>query len=172
MADISKIKTPDNTEYNIKDASVPHSRLTAVSGGVDLSLVTTDDLDKIEKINYYYVLDYISSSTYKQIGWVYNNNSPMLKQRAPLYRLTDLNANTTASANGWTSISTGWDDEIVITDFSAWTTTTNDNNNWGHLSIQWNRTNKDLRVLNIRNQTAKIDCFTVVFYKPSEFNIY
>lgn len=43
MADVSKIKLPDNSEYNIKDASVPHSSLPASSGGANLSLVTTGE---------------------------------------------------------------------------------------------------------------------------------
>jgi len=43
MADISKIKLPNNSEYNIKDANVPHSSLAAASGGTDLSLVTTGE---------------------------------------------------------------------------------------------------------------------------------
>ena len=172
MADISKIKTPDNTEYNIKDASVPHSRLTAASGGTDLSLVTTDDLDKIENAGYQYILSNSSYSIkeFVQIGWIYDNQTmSSMKFRAPLYRYTKINMDVSAIANGWTSISTGWDDEIVITEFSSWSDSTNDNSNWGHLSVQWNKTNKDIRVLNIRNQAAKIDAFTMVFYKTSEF---
>ena len=43
MADISKIELPNGSEYNIKDANVPHSSLAAASGGTDLSLVTTGE---------------------------------------------------------------------------------------------------------------------------------
>lgn len=43
MADISKIKLPNNSEYNIKDVSVPHTSETASSGGTALSLVTTGE---------------------------------------------------------------------------------------------------------------------------------
>ena len=45
MADISQINLPNdnNSPYNIKDASVPHSSLPAEVGGTDLSLVTTDE---------------------------------------------------------------------------------------------------------------------------------
>lgn len=58
MADISKIQTPDNTEYNIKDANVPHSSLTAASGGTDLSLVTTGEKHNWNKINTVYNTTY------------------------------------------------------------------------------------------------------------------
>ena len=45
MADISQINLPNdnNSPYDIKDASVPHSSLPAEVGGTDLSLVTTDE---------------------------------------------------------------------------------------------------------------------------------
>lgn len=46
MPDISKIKLPSGTEYDIKDATVPHSRLSPAKNGTDLSLVRTGDLYK------------------------------------------------------------------------------------------------------------------------------
>lgn len=59
MADISQINIPSgdsSVTYNLKDASVPHSSLPAVSGGADLSLVTTGEkADWIDKTKVYQV---------------------------------------------------------------------------------------------------------------------
>lgn len=43
MVDISNIILPDGVTYNVYDANVPHTSITASSGGVDLSLVTTGE---------------------------------------------------------------------------------------------------------------------------------
>lgn len=43
MADVSKIQASNGTTYDIKDANVPHSSLSAQQGGTDLSLVTTGE---------------------------------------------------------------------------------------------------------------------------------
>ena len=45
MADISQVNLPNdsNNPYNITDANVPHSSLSAVQGGTTLSLVTTGE---------------------------------------------------------------------------------------------------------------------------------
>lgn len=59
MPNLSQINIPNgdsSVTYNLKDASVPHSSLPAVSGGANLSLVTTGEkADWIDKTKIYQV---------------------------------------------------------------------------------------------------------------------
>ena len=53
MADISKINLPNdaNNPYDLKDSTLPHSSLSAGSGGTALSLVTTGEKYNWNRIN-------------------------------------------------------------------------------------------------------------------------
>jgi hypothetical protein len=258
MADLTQIQLPDDNTYNIKDANVPHSSLTAASGGTDLSLVTTGEKYAYEQAkntvkqngidaitttdtNSYQILFSrgvvdAEGEVYKMRGGtltftpyntasdgpllnmassigVCNIRTDVIKARRTLY-VGDSNTNTeiklpytygseqfvgyfettmsgaatmrpvfektvelssaktiaagnSSAAGAWTSVSTGWNDTIIVLDFQAYSYSGNDKTYWGHLTAQWNRTNKDIRVLNIRSQTFPIDAFTIrYFYAP------
>ena len=261
MADISQVNLPNdnNSPYNIKDATVPHSSLTAASGGTALSLVTTGEKYEYEQAKNTVKINSISNTAttdtnayqitftrgdastplelFKMMGSVltitpYNTASdgPLLNMasaigvcqirsdvikarqtlyvgdsntgteltlpynygsteqfvgyfpttmsgtavKCPVYEKTvelasakTISAGNTSAAGAWTSVSTGWDDAIVVLDFQAYGYSGNDKTYWGHLAAQWNKTNKDIRVLNIRSQTFPIDAFTIrYFYVP------
>ena len=258
MADISQVNLPNdnNSPYNIKDASVPHTSLPAAIGGTDLSLVTTWEkyayeqaqntvkqngisettttdtnsyqilfsrgvvdaegevykmrgsvltftpyntasdgpllnmassigvcqirTDVIKARRTLYVgnsntnteikLPYTYDSTEQFVGYFETTTSgvtashPVFEKTVTLSSTKTIAAGNNSAAGAWTSVSTGWDDEIVVLDFKAYGYSGNDSTYWGHLTAQWNSTNKDIRVLNIRSQTFPIDAFTIRYY--------
>lgn len=137
MSDISRISLPDGNTYNIK------------------SLVVYDKTETEREVGY----------------WVVGTNPQGITTVKKIYEKTvelssskTISAGNTSAAGAWTSVSTGWNDEIVVLDFQAYSYSGNDNTCWGHLTAQWNRTNKDIRVLNIRSQAFPIDAFTIRYY--------
>lgn len=175
------------------------SNLPAASGGTDLSLVTTgekydwnskskitelcdvpgiiaptnnNDAGKFLKFKRFrpdgitewsLVWPKVYNATERQVGtWI--EGDPIYERTVVLDSAKTIAAGNNSAAGAWTSVSTGWDDEIIVLDFQAYSYSGNDNTYWGHLTAQWNSTNKDIRVLNIRSQTFPIDAFTIRYY--------
>lgn len=118
-------------------------------------------------------LPYNYGSTEQFVGYFPTTMSGAATVRSVFEKTVELSsaktiaAGNSSAAGAWTSVSTGWNDEIVVLDFQAYSYSGNDKTCWGHLTAQWNKTNKDIRVLNIRSQTFPIDAFTIrYFYTP------
>lgn len=93
--------------------------------------------------------------------------------KKPVYEKTVILSSTVTAAAGnssaagaWTVLQTGWTDAIVPIGFWAWSSGNNPSL-WSHLTVQWERSNTRLRVLNIRSTAADIDGFTIRYYKES-----
>lgn len=100
------------------------------------------------------------SGTEHQVGIWVDGTTPVYEKTVVLNSTVSCSAGNTSAAGAWTSVYS-WNDSITIIDFKAYTNSGNDPSYWGHLSVQWNHTNKDIRVLNIRSSTANIDGFTM-----------
>lgn len=177
MADISKIKTPDNTEYDLKDANVPHSSLEQESGGTDLSLVTTNEKYKWNSRVRISSRDQYSTSDDPIVGYYYfpsnwrttAGKSYLIDRiKCNVYERTvvfngsiTISAGNSSAAGAWTSVPGNWPNAIIVLDFWGYSWNGNDKTIWKHLSAQWSSSDSCIKVLNIRSVQAGIDGYTV-----------
>lgn len=159
MADISQVNLPNdnNSPYNIKDATVPHSSLTAVSGGTALSLVTTG-----EKYEWNWNgVDHYSTTIDYQVGvWL---------DGSPIYRRTiEYSSNKTISADNSIDIpTTDWNLKAIPIDIVLY--------RYGNISSQSqmvirscfaaiNNSGK-LSIFNTRNAAITFNAFSIQYIR-------
>jgi len=106
----------------------------------------------------------VKNSAEHKVGYWIDGTTPIYERTVELGSTVTAAAGNTSAAGAWTVLQTGWTEAIVPVAFWAWSAGSNPTL-WSHLSIQWERANTRLRVLNVRSQAADIDGFTIRYIK-------
>ena len=174
MSDVT-ITNPASSEALVYDGTkwvndaIP-SGVTTLAALSDVN-ITSPSLPEVLTYNgSYWVNQLVKYSMYdttpRIIGrWNLAGNSKPVYQKT-VYKSTAVScaAGNTSAAGTWTSVDSGWNDSITVLDFEAFSYSGNDKTYLGHLSAQWNNTNKDIRVLNIRSVAVSIDAFRITYF--------
>lgn len=108
----------------------------------------------------------VKDSAEHKVGYWIDGTTVIYERTIELNSTVTAAAGNTSAAGAWTVLQTGWTEPIVPVEFWAWSAGNNPTL-WSHLSIQWERANTRLRVLNVRSTAADIDGFTIRYIKTS-----
>ena len=108
----------------------------------------------------------VKDSAEHKVGYWIDGTTPIYERTIELNSTVTAAAGNSSAAGAWTVLQTGWTEPIVPVEFWAWSAGNNPTL-WSHLSIQWERANTRLRVLNVRSTAADIDGFTIRYIKTS-----
>ena len=103
----------------------------------------------------------IQSNTEHIIGYWTDGITPVYEKTVALSSAVTAAAGNTSAAGAWTVLQTGWTTPILPVEFFAWNVGGTDPTLWTHLTVQWERNNTRLRVLNVRSTAASIDGFLI-----------